>query len=139
MQSSCGAAKPVRASRRTSSAGAGRDAGLATNAADDLNLVAGIRPRAAGYAPIFPVSDALVLAVHADAVLLVARCGFTRKRALLRLREILRRINANVAGVVLNAVDLKLEHYYSGPYRYGHANKNRCEGGYYSDELQENN
>ena len=68
--------------------------------------------------PIFAVTDALVLAAQADAVLLVARAGVTRKRALQRMNDMLSRINARVAGVVLNGADLHLEHYYSGPYRY---------------------
>jgi capsular exopolysaccharide synthesis family protein len=82
--------------------------------------------------PVFPVTDALVLASLADTVLLVVRSGFTRKKALERMRDSLARINANVAGVVLNGVNLKLEHYYSGPYRYGY--KNRYYDGYYNNE-----
>jgi len=83
-------------------------------------------------APLFPVTDALVLASLADAVLVVARSGFTRKKALERMRNVLTRINANVAGVVLNGVNLKLEHYYSGPYRYGY--KNHYYEGYYHEK-----
>jgi len=82
--------------------------------------------------PLFPVTDGLVLASMADTVLVVVRSGFTRKRALLRMRETLLRINANVAGVVLNGVNLKLEHYYSGPYRYGY--NNGYYEGYYHDK-----
>jgi len=82
--------------------------------------------------PMFPVADTLVLAAMADAVIVVARSGFTRKKALERLRDSLARINANVAGVVLNGVNLKLEHYYSGPYRYGY--KNKYYEGYYHDK-----
>ena len=85
--------------------------------------------------PIFPVADALVLAAQADAVLLVVRAGVTRKKALQRMKEVLSRVNARITGVVLNASDLKLEHYYSGPYHYGFKTgyyKNSYEG-YYSD------
>jgi len=82
--------------------------------------------------PLFPVTDGLVLASMADAVLLVVRSGFTRKKALQRMRDYLLRINANVAGVVLNGVNLKLEHYYSGPYRYGY--KNSYYEGYYHEK-----
>jgi capsular exopolysaccharide synthesis family protein len=67
-------------------------------------------------APLLAVSDSLSLAVHADAVMLVVRARVTRKRALLRARDLLRRINARVAGVVVNDVDLRLEHFYT--YRY---------------------
>ena len=68
-------------------------------------------------APLLAVSDTQALAVRADAVVLVARAGVTRKRALIRARDLLWRINAPVAGVVVNDVDLRLENFYT--YRYG--------------------
>ena len=68
-------------------------------------------------APLLAVSDTQALAVRADAVVLVARAGVTRKRALIRARDLLWRINAPVAGVVINDVDLRLENFYT--YRYG--------------------
>jgi succinoglycan biosynthesis transport protein ExoP len=79
--------------------------------------------------PMIPVTDALPLAAQADAVLLVVRAGVSRRKALQRLSETLSRINAKVVGVVLNAANLELEYYYSGPNRYGYKN---YEG--YSDE-----
>src|SRR6185437_12447749 len=66
--------------------------------------------------PVFPVTDALVLASQADAVLLVVRAGVTRKKALLRMRDVLQRANANIVGVALNGVNMRLESYYSGNY-----------------------
>jgi polysaccharide biosynthesis transport protein len=68
-------------------------------------------------APLLAVSDTQALAVRADAVVLVARAGVTRKRALIRARDLLWRMNAPVAGVVVNDVDLRLENFYT--YRYG--------------------
>jgi succinoglycan biosynthesis transport protein ExoP len=68
-------------------------------------------------APLLAVSDTQSLAVRADAVVLVARAGVTRKRALIRARDLLWRVNAPVAGVVVNDVDLRLENFYT--YRYG--------------------
>jgi len=68
-------------------------------------------------APLLAVSDTQALAVRADAVVLVARAGLTRKRALIRARDLLWRVNAPVAGVVVNDVDLRLENFYT--YRYG--------------------
>jgi Mrp family chromosome partitioning ATPase len=50
-------------------------------------------------------------------VVLVARAGVTRKRALIRARDLLWRVNAPVAGVVVNDVDMRLENFYT--YRYG--------------------
>lgn len=68
-------------------------------------------------APLLAVSDTQALAVRADAVVLVARAGVTRKRALIRARDLLWRVNAPVVGVVVNDVDLRLENFYT--YRYG--------------------
>ena len=73
-------------------------------------------------APLLAVSDTQAMAVRADAVVLVARAGVTRKRALVRARDLLWRINAPVAGVVINDVDLRLENFYT--YRYGIYSKN---------------
>jgi Mrp family chromosome partitioning ATPase len=41
----------------------------------------------------------------------------TRKRALIRARDLLYRINAPIAGIVANDVDMRLENFYT--YRYG--------------------
>ena len=68
-------------------------------------------------APLLAVSDTQAVAARADAVVLVARAGVTRKRALIRARDLLWRINAPVAGVVVNDVDMRLENFYT--YRYG--------------------
>jgi capsular exopolysaccharide synthesis family protein len=68
-------------------------------------------------APVLAVSDTQAMAVLADAVVLVVRAGVTRKRAILRARDLLWRINANIAGVVVNDVDMRLENFYT--YRYG--------------------
>ncbi|MGA3035446.1 MAG: polysaccharide biosynthesis tyrosine autokinase [Terracidiphilus sp.] len=68
-------------------------------------------------APLLAVSDTQSLAVRSDAVVLVARAGVTRKRALIRARDLLWRVNAPIAGVVVNDVDLRLENFYT--YRYG--------------------
>lgn len=68
-------------------------------------------------APLLAVSDTQAMAARADAVVLVARAGATRKRALIRARDLLWRVNAPVAGVVVNDVDLRLENFYT--YRYG--------------------
>jgi Mrp family chromosome partitioning ATPase len=68
-------------------------------------------------APVLAVSDTQAVAAYADSVILVARAGMTRKRALIRARDLLWRINAPIAGVVVNAVDMRLENFYT--YRYG--------------------
>lgn len=73
-------------------------------------------------APILAVSDSLAPAARADAVLLVVRAGVTRKKALVRARELLRRANASVLGAVVNDIDLRTDSYYgySGGYTYGY-------------------
>ena len=64
--------------------------------------------------PALVFADALVLAAQADAVILVARSGMSRTKALLRARNVLMRSGANILGFVLNAVREK-SHYYEYP------------------------
>jgi succinoglycan biosynthesis transport protein ExoP len=73
-------------------------------------------------APILAVSDSLAPAARADSVLLVVRAGVTRKKALMRTRELLRRVNAHLLGAVVNDIDMRKDSYYnySGPYTYGY-------------------
>lgn len=68
-------------------------------------------------APVLAVSDTQAMAVLSDTVILVARAGTTRKRALIRARDLLLRINATIAGVVVNDVNMRLETFYT--YRHG--------------------
>jgi succinoglycan biosynthesis transport protein ExoP len=86
-------------------------------------------------APLLAVSDTQALAVFADTVMLVARAGATRKRALIRTRDLLKRINAPIAGVVVNDVDVGMENFYTyryGAYSYGYGYGGRY-GSPYSD------
>jgi succinoglycan biosynthesis transport protein ExoP len=62
--------------------------------------------------PSLSVTDAVVLSLRADAVVLVIRSGQTTKQALRRSRNILTQVNAKVVGVLLNAVDLSSPDYY---------------------------
>ena len=79
--------------------------------------------------PTLSVTDAVVMSTRADAVVLVIRCGQTRKQALRRSRDLLLQVNARVCGVLLNAVDLESPDYY---YYYEYQGKYH---GYYRDEL----
>lgn len=86
-------------------------------------------------APLLSVSDTQAVAVFADTVVLVTRAGLTRRRALVRARDILLRINAPVAGVVVNDVNVRLENFYTkryGMYGYGYGYDGRY-GSRYSD------
>jgi succinoglycan biosynthesis transport protein ExoP len=64
--------------------------------------------------PALPFADALVLSACADGVLLVARSGVSRNKALLRARDVLVRSGANILGFVLNAIR-RPAYYYSYP------------------------
>ncbi len=70
--------------------------------------------------PVSMFTDAVVLGTRADAALLVVRSGATTGYALRHTCDLLYRANANIAGIVLNAVDLRYE---NGYYRsYGSCN-----------------
>ena len=99
-------------------------------------------------APLLSVSDTQAVAVYADTVGLVTRAGMTRRRALIRARDLLLRINAPIAGVVVNDVDARLENFYTNRYgmygygygygyhgRYGSLYSDRAYG--YEDENEE--
>jgi capsular exopolysaccharide synthesis family protein len=64
--------------------------------------------------PALPFADALVLSACADGVLLVARSGVSRNKAMLRARDVLIRSGANIIGFVLNAIR-RPAYYYSYP------------------------
>jgi polysaccharide biosynthesis transport protein len=63
--------------------------------------------------PLASVTDALLLARHADMALLVIQHGKVDKKVVKRNLGALRRVTPNLLGVVLNAVDMKTtSHYY---------------------------
>ena len=67
--------------------------------------------------PIMAATDAVILSVQADGVLLVVRSGETPKEAFVRTRDLLLSVKCHVLGVVLNAVDSSAPDYYYS-YRY---------------------
>jgi succinoglycan biosynthesis transport protein ExoP len=67
--------------------------------------------------PIMAATDAVILSVHADGVLLVVRSGETPKKAFTRTRDLLLSVKCRLLGVVLNAVDSSAPDYYYS-YRY---------------------
>jgi polysaccharide biosynthesis transport protein len=80
--------------------------------------------------PTLSVTDAVVLSTRADAVVLVIRSSQTTKPALRRARDILTQVNARVAGVLLNAVNLDspdYSYYYEYQGKHGHR--------YYDEEM----
>jgi capsular exopolysaccharide synthesis family protein len=74
--------------------------------------------------PIMAATDAVILSVQADGVLLVVRSGETPKEAFTRSRDLLASVNCHLLGVVLNAVDSTAPDYYYSyryyPYSYGY-------------------
>jgi polysaccharide biosynthesis transport protein len=73
--------------------------------------------------PIMAATDAVILSVLVDGVLLVVRSGETPKEAFTRTRDLLASVKSHVLGVVLNAVDSSSPDYYYSyryyPYSYG--------------------
>ena len=69
-------------------------------------------------------TDAVILSVQADGVLLVVRSGETPKEAFTRTRDLLISVKSHILGVVLNAVDASAPDYYYSyryyPYSYGY-------------------
>jgi len=74
--------------------------------------------------PIMAATDAVILSVQADGVLLVVRSGETPKEAFTRTRDLLISVKSHLLGVVLNAVDASAPDYYYSyryyPYSYGY-------------------
>src|SRR5580658_980476 len=74
--------------------------------------------------PVMAATDAVILSVQADGVLLVVRSGETPKEAFTRTRDLLMSVKCRLLGVVLNAVDSSAPDYYYSyryyPYSYGY-------------------
>jgi capsular exopolysaccharide synthesis family protein len=74
--------------------------------------------------PIMAATDAVILSVLVDGVLLVVRSGETPKEAFTRTRDLLNSVKCRILGVVLNAVDSSAPDYYYSyryyPYSYGY-------------------
>jgi capsular exopolysaccharide synthesis family protein len=81
--------------------------------------------------PVMAATDAVILSVLVDGVLLVVRSGETPKEAFTRTRDLLSGVKCRMLGVLLNAVDSSAPDYYYSyryyPYSYGgysHEEKN---------------
>ncbi len=80
--------------------------------------------------PVLAVADTLSIAPQVDACFILVRSGVTRKKALLRVREQMRRVNARVQGIIVNDVDLRLENYYTYSKRYNYSYNSTYGAGY---------
>ncbi len=61
--------------------------------------------------PALVVTDAVVMASRVDSVLVVARSGQSTRQSLVRVREVLERVGAKIAGVVITDVDTRSVEY----------------------------
>jgi len=73
--------------------------------------------------PVLAATDAVIISVVSDGVVLVVRSGETPKDALVRVRDLLASVKCRMLGVLLNAVDVSAPDYYYSyryyPYEYG--------------------
>src|SRR5580704_11112500 len=90
--------------------------------------------------PIMAATDAVILSVQTDGVLLVVRSGETPKEAFTRTRDLLVSVKCHILGVVLNAVDSNAPDYYYSyryyPYSYGYGPQEAGELANEDDELE---
>ncbi len=70
--------------------------------------------------PLLPVSDALTLSRHADAVILTARLRSTTRGEMEEVRELITRAGIRTIGVVAEGVKTKRGYYYKRRYGYGY-------------------
>jgi succinoglycan biosynthesis transport protein ExoP len=68
--------------------------------------------------PVLPVTDAAILAQYADATLMLAAAGQTRRADLHRAVEKLDQVGATIPGLVLNKVTRQTGRYYEYTYTY---------------------
>ena len=91
--------------------------------------------------PIMAATDAVILSVQADGVLLVVRSGETPKEAFTRTRDLLLSVKCHLLGVVLNAVDASAPDYYYSyryyPYSYGYGPQETLEATQHEHEDEE--
>ncbi|MFI5094100.1 MAG: polysaccharide biosynthesis tyrosine autokinase [Candidatus Acidiferrum sp.] len=91
--------------------------------------------------PVMAATDAVILSVQTDGVLLVVRSGETPKEAFTRTRDLLTSVKCHILGVVLNAVDSGAPDYYYSyryyPYSYGYGPQEAAESAHESDDLAE--
>jgi polysaccharide biosynthesis transport protein len=72
--------------------------------------------------PLLGFAEPLEIAALADSVIIVARAGRTNRSAVASVVEQLKRVRANIIGVVLNGVraDMSSQYYYYSPRYYSH-------------------
>lgn len=66
--------------------------------------------------PVQAVTDAQILSTRADGTLLVVKAETTKKESVINTVNLLKKVNANIIGTILNGMDTKRNSYY---YYYG--------------------
>jgi succinoglycan biosynthesis transport protein ExoP len=91
--------------------------------------------------PVMAATDAVIVSVQTDGVLLVVRSGETPKEAFTRTRDLLVSVKCHILGVVLNAVDSGAPDYYYSyryyPYSYGYGPQEALESAQEQEDLAE--
>ncbi|HEV8383345.1 MAG TPA: polysaccharide biosynthesis tyrosine autokinase [Candidatus Acidoferrales bacterium] len=88
--------------------------------------------------PAITVADSMILAAHADGVMLVIHGGVTTRESLRQAHKLLASVNARLLGVVLNNVDIRSADYqYYYTYYYGDYYRHMLEGYGYGHEPEE--
>lgn len=65
--------------------------------------------------PVLPVSDAAMLSKHTDGMIIVVRYGVTYEGGAVRTRRALALANANLLGIVLNDIPVRISRQYGNP------------------------
>jgi capsular exopolysaccharide synthesis family protein len=90
--------------------------------------------------PVMAATDAVILSVQADGVLLVVRSGETPKEAFTRTRDLLVSVKCRLLGVVLNAVNSSAPDYYYSyryyPYSYGYGPQESADPSHVNNEAE---
>jgi polysaccharide biosynthesis transport protein len=90
--------------------------------------------------PVMAATDAVILSVLSDGVLLVVRSGETPKEAFTRTRDLLVSVKCNILGVVLNAVTSRSTDYYYSyryyPYSYGYGPQEAANSEHQNDDSE---
>jgi len=90
--------------------------------------------------PVMAATDAVILSVKADGVVLIVRSGETPKEAFTRTRDLLVSVKCRLLGVVLNAVNSSAPDYYYSyryyPYAYGYGPQETGSNANGSDEAE---
>lgn len=72
--------------------------------------------------PIIAVTDAQLLASHADGCILVVASSDVERDAAIKAKQLLQKVNANILGVVINKLEIREKGYYGYYYHYYYGN-----------------